>query len=306
MILDGGLATELEANGADLSDELWSARLLMDEPDLIRKVHLDYLDAGADCIASASYQATIEGFVGRGLTAAGARELIERSVALARDARDEYWSLSANRVRRLEPLVAASVGPYGAYLADGSEFRGNYGLSIEELQSFHRHRWEILASAGADILACETLPSRPEALALRGLLEKTPEASAWFSFSCVSGQHISDGSRIEKVVSELDDCSQIVAIGVNCTSPRLIEDLTRALQRATDKPVVVYPNSGEGWDAIGRCWVRAEEGIATLDSAAELWLEAGARILGGCCRTRPEDIRQLRRRLLDDNRPAAD
>ena len=277
MILDGGLATELEAKGCDLSDELWSAGLLMNRPDLIRDVHLEYLQAGADCISSASYQATIEAFVNRGLTDDEAVALIERSVTLARQARDEFWAQPNNRIGRFEPLVAASIGPYGAFLADGSEFRGDYGLSADELESFHRRRWQILTSCGADLAACETLPSLPEAVALRRLLEQTPGLTAWFSFSCSNDDRINDGSLIADVVRELEDCPQIVALGVNCTPPRFIEGLIQAFKEASDKPVVVYPNSGEGWDAAAKSWVPAGETSVTLASAGGLWLRSGAR-----------------------------
>jgi homocysteine S-methyltransferase len=298
LILDGGLATELEARGADLSDELWSARVLMEDPGQIREVHRDYLLAGADCIASASYQATIEGFVSRGMTERQAEALLVRSVTLARQARDDFWAQPGNRGRRLRPLVAASIGPYGAFLADGSEFRGDYDLSTAELERFHRRRWNILASCGADLLACETLPSRGEALALRGLLEQTPATVAWFSFSCRDSECISDGTAIEVVAEDLQDCPQIVALGINCTSPRFILDLVRALRRATDRPIVVYPNSGEGWDADARSWIAAGRDALALDGAGQLWFHAGARLLGGCCRTGPAQISALRRRLL--------
>lgn len=270
----------------------------MDRPDLIRDVHRAYLEAGADCVSSASYQATVEGFMKRGLTDKDAVALLERSVTLAREARDDFWAQPINRVGRLEPLVAASIGPYGAYLADGSEFRGDYGLSADDLKSFHRRRWQILTSSGADLMACETIPSHLEGLALRNLLEQTPDMTAWFSFSCSSPDRINDGTPVEEVVGELESCRQIVALGVNCTSPRYIQDLIRAFGRATDKPVVVYPNSGEGWDAEARCWVPADDKGVTMAGSGALWLQSGARLLGGCCRTGPRQIGELRREVL--------
>jgi len=298
MILDGGLATELEAKGSDLSDELWSAGLLMNSPDLIREVHLDYLEAGADCIASASYQATIEGFVQRGLAEDDAGKLLRRSVDLALEARAEFWSDPENRVGRLKPLVAASIGPYGAYLADGSEFRGDYGLNDDALVEFHRTRWRLLASSAADLLACETIPSRHEARALRRLLEETPAKQAWFSFSCQDEQRLSDGSRLAEVIAELDDCQQILAIGVNCTAPRHISGLIRAASGATSKPIVVYPNAGEGWNATTKSWAPVDNDSPTLVGFCREWADLGARLIGGCCRTTPEDIRKLRQALI--------
>ena len=298
VILDGGLATELEAHGFDLNDDLWSAKVLIEQPGSIRSVHLDYLLAGADCLASASYQATIEGFVQRGLAEDEAGKLLRRSVDLAFEARAEFWSDPENRVARLKPLVAASIGPYGAYLADGSEFRGDYGLNDDALVEFHRTRWRLLASSAADLLACETIPSRHEARALRRLLEETPDTQAWFSFSCQDEQRLSDGSRLAKVIAELDDCQQILAIGVNCTAPRHISGLIRAASGATSKPIVVYPNAGEGWDATEKRWTPVDRDSPTLVGSCREWVDLGARLIGGCCRTSPDDIRQVRQKVL--------
>ena len=298
VILDGGLATELEARGFDLNDELWSARVLLEQPDSIRRVHLDYLQAGADCIASASYQATVAGFVRRGLGREQAIELLQRSVGLAIEARDAFWSTPDNRAGRHRPLVAASVGPYGAYLADGSEFRGDYDLDEEALVEFHRERWDRLSTCGADLLACETIPSRDEARALRRLVENTPDVWAWFSFSCRDAQRISDGSLLSEVVAELEDCTRILALGVNCTAPRHIEGLIRAAARATSKPIVVYPNAGEAWDATTKTWMPAGRAAPSLVASCRQWVDQGARLIGGCCRTTPDDIRHVRQRLL--------
>lgn len=298
MILDGGLATELEVKGCDLTDDLWSARLLMDQPGLIREVHCDYLHAGADCVISASYQATIEGFTGRGLSQAEATRLIRRAVSLAREARDEFWSHPDQRRGRIRPVVAASVGPYGAYLADGSEFTGDYGLTEAELEDFHRQRWHVLASSGADLLACETLPSCLEARALRRLLESATGVSAWFSFSCADGRHLNDGTPIEAMAAELEDCSQILAIGVNCTAPAHISSLLDRLRQTSKKPIVVYPNSGEIWDATARSWKSPPADAPSLLSCGEEWFRRGARLIGGCCRTGPVEIETLRRKLI--------
>lgn len=292
LILDGGLATELERRGADLSDHLWSARLLADNPDLIRQVHLDYYWAGADCGTSASYQATIPGFMRRGMSEVQASDLLRLSVQLVREARDEFWSVTANRHRRLRPLVAASIGPYGAYLADGSEYTGHYDLDIDGLADFHRSRWRLLAESGADILACETIPSLDEAKALAGLLDETPDRYAWFSFSCRDGAHISDGTPIADCARLLAGHEQIAAIGINCTPPRFIPDLIRAISAVTDKPVIVYPNSGETYDPTGKCWL-GESVPAEFGTYSREWRKLGAALIGGCCRTTPAHIRQI-------------
>lgn len=296
LILDGGLATELEARGCDLSDELWSARLLLDDPDLIRQVHYDYLAAGADCIISASYQATIPGLMRRGLREAEAAALLTRSVELAQQARDDFWAEPANRAGRLRPLVAASVGPYGAALADGSEYRGDYDLSEDELAAWHRPRWRVLAQSGADLLACETIPSYREALALRRLIEETPQTPVWVSFSARDGDHISDGTPLTVCVAVVEGVEQVVAVGVNCTAPRYIPSLIEAARAATTKPLVVYPNSGERYDATGRGWV-GESDPAEFGTYSREWRKLGAALIGGCCRTKPAHIRQIRDRF---------
>ena len=214
VVLDGALATELERHGADLNDPLWSAKLLLENPALIQQVHLDYLLAGADVITTASYQATFEGFAQRGIPPSQAKKLLQRSVQLAHNARDEFWSKTENRKNRLRPLVAASIGPYGAYLADGSEYRGKYGLTVGQLKAFHRPRWQALLQAGPDLLACETIPCLEEAQAYVEMLGETPQAQAWLSFSCQDAAHLSDGSKFCEAVKLAEGCGQVVAVGV--------------------------------------------------------------------------------------------
>ncbi len=294
VVLDGGLATELEARGHDLSDALWSARLLLDAPEVIRAVHTDYLEAGADCVVSASYQATVEGFRRRGVGAEEARRLLVSSVDLARQARDVFWQKAPPG--RLRPLVAASVGPYGAALADGSEYVGRYDLDESGLRDFHAERFALLAAAGADLLACETLPSRLEARALLRLLDETSGARAWFSFTAGDVDHISDGTPIAEMARELDH-ERIVGIGVNCVPPVLVPGLLARVAHASDRPLVAYPNSGETWNAAARAWEGAPDG-SRPDQACVAWRDAGAVFLGGCCRVGPAAIARMRRRLL--------
>lgn len=292
LVIDGALATELERRGCDLKDDLWSARILLEQPAVIKQVHFDYFKAGADCAITASYQATLEGFARRGLNEKEAIGLIHKSVRLAREARDEFWSEEANRVGRAKPFVAASVGPYGAFLADGSEYRGDYDLTEKELMDFHRPRMKALVDAGADMLACETIPSLMEALAIVELLKEFPSTTAWVSFSGRDEGHISEGQVFADCVKQLGDHPQIAAIGVNCTSPTYIPALIRAAKQVTQKPILVYPNSGEKYDAGRNDW----DGNPVLDSFGEQarqWYDAGARLLGGCCRTTPEDIRVI-------------
>lgn len=295
VVLDGGLATELEARGHDLSDALWSARLLLDAPEAIRAVHTDYLEAGADCVVSASYQATVEGFRRRGVGAEEARRLLVSSVDLARQARDAFWQKAPPG--RLRPLVAASVGPYGAALADGSEYVGRYDLDESGLREFHAERFALLASAGADLLACETLPSGVEARVLLRLLDETPGARAWLSLTAGDADHLSDGTPIAEMARELDH-ERIVGIGVNCVPPALVPGLLARVAHASDRPLVAYPNSGETWNAAARAWEGAPDG-SRPDQACVAWRDAGAVFLGGCCRVGPAAIARMRRRLLE-------
>jgi len=303
LILDGGLASDLETRGCDLTDDLWSARILLEEPQLLRQVHHEYLAAGADCIATASYQATYEGLAARGLDEAEATAVLVRSVELACEARDEFWSQTANREGRLRPLVAASIGSYGAYLADGSEYSGTYDLDASGLMEFHRRRLQVLAAGRADLVAFETIPSAVEALALRRLVDEVPGMVAWISFSCRDEAHLSDGSSLREVVAQIQDCPGFLALGVNCIAPELVAPLISTLRSATAKPIAVYPNSGEGWDADARSWTGSPTGDPgepnSISRQAAHWLALGARLIGGCCRTGPQDIRRLRETLLN-------
>ena len=290
LVLDGAFGTELARRGFDTNDELWSAKALFEKPELVEAVHRDYYEAGADISTSASYQATVEGFEKKGFTREQAKELIVRSVRLVQQARDAFWQQRAKRVGRPQPLVAASVGPYGAYLADGSEYRGDYGASRAELADFHAERLAILVSAGPDILACETLPLLDEARAILDDLRRYPDAGAWISFSCKDAEHTCGGDAIADCARLLDKESQVAAIGVNCTAPQYVADLIRNIRAHTAKPVVVYPNTGETYDAVTKTW----HGSPTpYRDFVRQWYKAGARLIGGCCRTTPDDIRGI-------------
>lgn len=289
LIIDGALATELERRGYDLKDDLWSAKILLEQPEAIQQLHTDYYKAGADCAITASYQATVEGFKKRGLNEKDAIALIQKSVKLAIEARDDFWADESNRAGRSKPFVAASVGPYGAFLADGSEYCGDYGLTEKELMDFHRPRMRALIEARADMLACETIPSLIEAQALAKLLKEFPNITAWFSFSARDEKHISEGQIFADCVKELESHPQIAAVGINCTSPRYVPNLIREAKRVTDKPILAYPNSGESYDATKNDW-NGDPVFESFGEHAREWYDAGARMIGGCCRTTPEDI----------------
>lgn len=292
MIVDGAFSTELERRGCDLNDPLWSAKILMENPAAIGAVHTDYFEAGADCAITASYQATFEGFMKRGLSEAEAGRLIQLSIRIAADARDAFWAVPQNRINRPKPLVAASVGPYGAYLADGSEYRGDYDLDEDGLMQFHRKRLETLIAAKPDVLACETIPCLAEARAVARLLSEYPGMYGWISFSAKDGLHINSGESIADCARWLDSRDQVAAIGVNCTAPEHIGSLIREIRKGTGKPIIVYPNSGEHYDAVTKTWHGCSSGLSFGESAKD-WYDQGARLIGGCCRTTPADIRAV-------------
>jgi len=298
IILAGGLATTLEDRGYDLDDDLWSARVLLKDPEAIGKVHHDFLAAGADCITTATYQASIPGFKKQGLDLEQARAQLEVAVDLAVNARDEFWSRPDNRPGRVKPLVAACVGPYGAFLADGSEYLGNYDIDDGGLADFHRERWHILAQGQADLLACETLPSFREAAVLLELLDKTPDRWAWFSFSCRDGHHLCDGTPFVEAIELCAAHQRVAAVGVNCTAPEFITPLLSAARPVTDLPLIAYPNSGEVFDPAGKTWRAGGSGQDLCEATSE-WLSLGVNVIGGCCRIGPEAIANFRRTLLD-------
>ncbi len=293
ILLDGGLATELERRGHDLNDPLWSAKVLLEDPGAILAAHLAYLEAGADCVTTATYQATFQGFAARGIGSARAGEILLGAVALAVHARDRFRASLPNRGGRLRPLVAASIGPYGAFLADGSEYRGDYGIGAGDLASFHRRRMHLLAESPADVLACETLPSLEEARVLAALAGEVPEKPAWFSFTCRDDGHLSDGTPISEVAGWAEDTAGVSAVGVNCTEAAFVPGLIGALGAGTRKPVMAYPNAGGAWGAETKRWGRAEE-VADWGAACLRWIAAGAVGVGGCCRVGPEDIRRMK------------
>jgi homocysteine S-methyltransferase len=287
IVLDGGLATELERRGHDLSDRLWSARLLLTDPDAIEAAHLAYFRAGARVATTASYQASIEGFADAGLDRHEALRLVALSVTLASRARDRYREESGDD----DPLlVAGSVGPYGAMLADGSEYRGDYHPGDAALADFHRPRMEALVDGGADILAFETIPSVREAEVLVGLLDEMA-IPAWLSYSCRDADSTSAGEPIEDAVA-MATHPRLVAVGVNCTAPRHLPGLLARAGTATDLPLVAYPNGGERWDATDRRWL-AGDGAGYDPVVVASWAGLGASWLGGCCGTGPTEIAAL-------------
>jgi homocysteine S-methyltransferase len=292
-VLDGGMATELERKGFDLDGPLWSAHVLENSPEAIAAVHREYLEAGADCLLTASYQVSTEGFRAIGLDSQGAADAADHalraSVVLAEKARSDY---QAGLPRRI--WIAASLGPYGAMLHNGAEYHGNYDCSFQDLAGFHGRRIAVIAQTNADFLAFESIPSLEEARAILAAMQPFPDLAAYLSFTCRDGTHVSHGETLRACAELLDTQPQVIAMGVNCTAPELIGSLIGELTKVTRKPIVVYPNSGEQWDAVHRCW-QGDGQIQAFGELAERWRDGGAQWIGGCCRTGPEHVRAVAR-----------
>jgi homocysteine S-methyltransferase len=294
VLLDGGLATELESRGCDISGSLWSARVLRSAPEAIEQLHYDYYAAGAAVAITASYQASYEGFAAAGIDDAETTRLLRLSVELACRARERFRQDHPGEARDL--LVAASVGPFGAISHDGNEYRGDYDRGVEGLVAFHARRFGVLAEAGADLLACETIPVLDEALAYVRLLERHPAARAWLSFSSHDGLRTAHGEPLADCARIADRAPGVVAVGVNCVRPEVVGAAVRALRSGTSKSIVVYPNSGESWSAGDESW-KGAAGPAGLAALAPGWIAAGASLVGGCCRVGPGEISALGRAL---------
>ena len=294
LVLDGAMATELERAGCDLDHALWSARILLDTPQRISAVHRDYLEAGCDIIASVNYQASVPGFVAQGLSEDAARDLFREAIRIAGRERDAFAQERALEPAE-QPLVAVSLGPYGAYLADGSEYRGRYAASSEELERFHRERLELAAlelrAGNADLVACETLPSLPEARLIAGLLDEL-ELPGWIAFACRDSALTCEGQAIAECARALEEHPYVVGVGINCTPPQFVPALLEGLRGATSKPLLAYPNSGEQYQAATHSWT-GENVLSQVEGSTALWHAAGARVLGGCCRSTPENIAQI-------------
>ncbi|KAJ4345145.1 AdoMet-homocysteine methyltransferase [Ascochyta clinopodiicola] len=320
VILDGALATYLETLGADISGALWSADILLQNPALIKQTHLDYYRAGAQVAITASYQASLAGLSKHlNLDDGQGKAVVRKSVELAQEARDEWIEEHVEGLGEVEKLkissngssiadyrqstrnrlfVAGSVGPYGAFLADGSEYRGDYHLAKADMKSFHRGRIQALVDAGVDVLACETIPSLGETEALLELLsEEFNETEAWFAFTLRDAEHISDGTPLTQIAALFESAPQVVALGFNCVPDDVglaALQVLRPLQQGRRWQMIVYPNSGEQWNAAAREWEgrRTEGGL--LAAKTMQWAAAGAVLVGGCCRTTPGDIGVMR------------
>ena len=289
LLLDGGLSNELESQGCDLNHELWTAKLLVSDPDKIRNAHLAYLEAGAQCLITSSYQISKEGTTTMDGYTMNFKSLLLRSIELASQAIDLFLLDNPGKKR---PLIAASIGPFGAHRGDGSEYRGDYGVSDKELFDFHQTRIKVFNQSDADILACETIPSMQEAQALANALTGSNK-NAWVSFSCKDAKHLNDGTPIKDCAKFLSEHPTIFALGINCTHPQYISGLIDEVKLACgDKKIVVYPNFGSVYDASSKTWSGDSNTHFNIVRAKE-WLQRGADIIGGCCQVGPVHIKEV-------------
>ncbi|KAF2630113.1 homocysteine S-methyltransferase [Macroventuria anomochaeta] len=312
VILDGALATYLETLGADISGALWSADILLQNPSLIKQTHLDYYRAGAQVAITASYQASLAGLSkSLNLSEEQGKDVVRRSVHLAQEARDEWIEEQAKGLSDAEKsklrnrlFVAGSVGPYGAFLANGSEYRGDYKLEKEDMKAFHRGRIQALVDAGVDVLACETIPSLGETEALIELLQEDfRDTEAWFAFTLRDAEHISDGTPLSRIAALFDNTPQVIAVGFNCVPDDISLAALKALkplQEGRRWKMIVYPNSGEQWNAAAREWEGRRTEGGQLAVKTRQWADAGAVLVGGCCRTTPQDITVMRDVLAEE------
>lgn len=293
VVVDGAMATELEKLGVDTANELWSATALIDHREAVAQVHRDYFEAGAHIATTNTYQANVPAFMASGLSESESVQLIKTAVNIAVKTRNEYAAEHPEQPDHL--VVAASIGPYGAYLADGSEYTGAYSLTAEGYKDFHRQRLHLVDEAGADAFVLETMPNGEEVRALVELLaDEFPDAEAWVSFSLKDADHLRDGTALADILPVLEASAQVLAVGLNCTAQVNVEPAIRALKSLTGKPIIVYPNSGEKYDPATKTWAPAGAD-ASFATNTPVWKDAGARLIGGCCRTTPADIAEVAR-----------
>ncbi|WP_220738596.1 homocysteine S-methyltransferase [Leuconostoc miyukkimchii] len=284
IILDGGFGSELEKRAIDLDNNLWSASALIQSPDTVKEIHQDYLNSGAEILITDTYQANPKTFTNAGISEEQAFQLIDVAVQQAK---------AAIKASHNSAVVAGSVGPYGAFLANGAEYTGDYSLSSAEYKAFHRPQIARLIANDVDLIALETLPNFEEAKALAELLQdEFPLIDAYFSFSTEAGDHLWDGTKLSEAVAYFEPYQQIKAIGINCTAPENILIALGNIVPNTTKKVIVYPNAGEIYDPISKAWL-TKSGPINWQQLVPVWQEAGADIIGGCCRTSPTDIKAI-------------
>jgi len=279
-VIDGGLSTELERLGAKIQGELWTGRALLEDPAVVAEAHRAFALAGAEVVISSSYQLSRQGFEEIGLTAADADEALRQSIRVAKDA-----------VAGTNAKVAASIGPYGAVLHDGSEYRGVYAVGQAELEKFHSERLAVLLEESPDYLAIETISNVVEAKALAQVL-KNVDVPKWFSFTAGSSELLWSGEKVEDAVREIAELPNLVAVGFNCVAPELVAGLAERIKPLINAEIIAYPNRGGTWDSAAGVWLGNEP--RELASWLDEWTAAGVTWVGGCCSTDSRDIASVK------------
>ncbi|WP_448904751.1 homocysteine S-methyltransferase [Gemella sp.] len=292
VVIDGALSTALEKKGMDLNHKLWTAKVLVEHPEKIKEVHKEYYEAGANIAITSTYQASILGFKDLGYSEEKAEEFIRKSVELAKESREEA-------VSDKDMWIAGSVGPYGAYLADGSEYRGDYAVDNQFLEEFHEKRIDILIKEGVDLLAIETIPNLEEIKVLLNILSNYPETVAWVTCSLKDSEHISDGSRLEDVQVLLEGNNQVVGYGINCVKPEFVAESIGLLSKNRSKKIIAYPNGGAIYDPSTKEWSNSDSSEHIFSTDCLDWYEKGCSMIGGCCCTTKDDIEILSKTLSE-------
>lgn len=288
LLIDGAMSTALEQLGADTNNSLWTASVLANQPALVKKVHQEYFKAGARLAITDTYQANVPAFIRNGYSKQETHSLIQRAVALAKEARDEYQQETG-----IYNYVAGALGPYGAYLANGSEYTGDYHLSTIEYQQFHRPRLTDILTVGVDVIAIETQPRLDEVLAELDLVkELAPDTLCYVSFSLKDSTRLPDGTPLAVAARTVAKYPNVFAVGVNCIPLEEVTATIETIHQATDKPVIAYPNSSATYDPTTKTW-SYPHGRRSLVDYLPQWLAAGLTIIGGCCTTTPQDIAAL-------------
>ncbi|UQS86266.1 homocysteine S-methyltransferase [Nicoliella spurrieriana] len=292
ILIDCALSYGLEQRNIQLNNKLWTASALQSHPDIIKAIHKDYFNAGSNMTVTDTYQGSVPGFIDAGYTKEQAIELIQRSVKLAREAQAEVTVPQTT-------WVAGAIGPYGAFLADGSEYVGNYGISEAELIKFHQDRLQTLVEAGVDLLAFETIPDFTELKAIKQLLSQYPGIDAFVSCSIKDAHHISDGTDLLEVQALLETIPNVIAYGFNCNHPEFtVPGLTYLHDHQTNanQSLIVFPNSGAHYDPSTKEWSQAT--AFSFGKAAKEWQAAHAKWIGGCCEVSVQDERDMRDALF--------
>ena len=291
IVLDGAMSDELERQGVQTNNKLWTATALIDQLDKVYQAHMDYFNAGAELIITDTYQANVQAFEKAGYSKTEAEQFIRNAVKIAKKARDDFEKQTGKH-----NYVAGTIGAYGAYLADGSEYRGDYQLTSDEYLAFHLPRLKLVLAEKPDLIALETQPKLAEPVTVLDWLKEQRQIPVYVSFTLKDAKHLSDGTPIAEAVKKISQYQQVFAIGINCVSPTIVQDALSEFSQYTKKPLVVYPNLGASYDPQIKQWRKFTNDF-NFEELTKSWYQAGARLIGGCCTTGPKEINQIKQAI---------